>query len=358
MAALTTRLTEALDLAVPIAQAPIGSATCPALAAAVADAGGLGMLAVTWRDPAATRETIEATLGRTDGESNDGADDAGGADDSDGAVGADGAVGVNVVLDPEAKAVPTERHLDAALDAGAGIISLSFGDVAPYVDRVHDRGSVVLASVGSAREARDAVDAGADVVVAQGWEAGGHVQSEVATMPLVPRVVDAVPETPVVAAGGIADGRGIAAALTLGADGAWLGTRFLATHEARVHERYRERVTDADETGTVYGTLFDEGWPDVPHRVLENEPVRDWRAAGEPEADRPDSDEVVATTPDGEPVTRYEDSLAVPGMAGDVEQLPLYAGQSAGLTRDVQAAGELVAALAEETVAALDQARG
>jgi len=328
-----TRLTETLDLVVPIVQAPIGSATCPALAAAVADAGGLGMLAVTWRDEAATREAVATTLDRTDG-----------------------AVAVNVVLDPEAKNVPTETHVEAALDAGAEVVSFSFGDVAPHVDRVHDRGGVVLASVGSASEARDAVDAGADIVVAQGWEAGGHVQSEVATMPLVPRVVDAVPETPVVAAGGIADGRGIAAALALGADGAWLGTRFLATREARVHERYRERVVEAGETETAYGTLFDEGWPEVPHRVLENEPVRDWRAAGEPDDERPGDDEVVATTPDGEPVIRYEDSLAVPGMDGDVEQLPLYAGQSAGLTGDVRPAADLVRELADGAAAALDRA--
>jgi len=335
-----TRLTQRLDLAVPIVQAPIGSATCPALAAAVADAGGLGMLAVTWRDEDDTREAVAATLDRMGRAADD----------------APGSVGVNIVLDPEAKEIPTETHVDAALDAGAEIISLSFGDVAPYVDGIHERGGVVLASVGSAEEVRDAVDAGADVVVAQGWEAGGHVQGEVATMPLVPRVVDAVPETPVVAAGGIADGRGIAAALTLGADGAWLGTRFLATREARVHERYRERVAAADETDTFYGTLFDEGWPDVPHRVLENEPVEEWQEAGEPDADRPGSDEVVATTPGGDPVTRYEDSLAVPGMDGDVEELPLYAGQSAGLTDDVQSAGDLVGDLAAETAAALDRA--
>ncbi|PSP89967.1 2-nitropropane dioxygenase [Halobacteriales archaeon QS_4_66_20] len=339
MLELDTRLTRRLDLAVPIVQAPIGSATCPALAAAVADAGGLGMLAITWRGEDATREAVAATLDRIDGTAGDAA----------------GAVGVNIVLDPEAKDVPTETHVDAALDAGVEIISLSFGDVAPYVDRVHEQGRTLLASVGSAQEAREAADAGADVVVAQGWEAGGHVQSEVATMPLVPRVGDAVPETPVVAAGGIADGRGIAAVLTLGADGAWLGTRFLATQEARVHERYRERVTAADETETVYGTLFDDGWPDVPHRVLENEPVREWQAAGEPDGDRPGSDEVVVTTPDGDEVTRYEDSLAVPGMEGDVEELPLYAGQSAGLTDEVQSAAALVDDLAAETTAALEQ---
>ncbi len=112
-----------------------------------------------------------------------------------------------------------------------------------------------------------------DIVVAQGREAGGHVQSDVATMPLVPRIADAVSDTPVIAAGGIADGRGIAAALSLGADGAWIGTRFLATEEAHVHRRYRRRVLEANETETTYSTLFDEGWPDVPHRVIENSTV-------------------------------------------------------------------------------------
>ena len=113
MLELDTRLTRRLDLAVPIVQAPIGSATCPALAAAVADAGGLGMLAITWRGEDATREVVAATLDRIGGTAGDAA----------------GAVGVNIVLDPGAKDVPTETHVDAALDAGVEIISLSFGDV-------------------------------------------------------------------------------------------------------------------------------------------------------------------------------------------------------------------------------------
>ncbi|WP_266076517.1 NAD(P)H-dependent flavin oxidoreductase [Haladaptatus caseinilyticus] len=135
------------------------------------------------------------------------------------------------------------------------------------------RGGIALQSVGDTTEAKDAVESGVDIVVAQGREAGGHVQSDVATMPLVPRIADAVSDTPVIAAGGIADGRGIAAALSLGADGAWIGTRFLATEEAHVHRRYRRRVLEANETETTYSTLFDEGWPDVPHRVIENSTV-------------------------------------------------------------------------------------
>jgi nitronate monooxygenase len=331
--ALTTALTEELDIDVPVVQAPVGSATCPELASAVAEAGGLGMLAVTWLDPETAREDTREALDRTDG-----------------------TVGVNVVVDDAAKDVSTEAHVDACLDAGVDVVSLSFGDAAPYVDRVHDAGGVVLQTVGSAAAARDAADAGVDVVVAQGWEAGGHVQSDVATLPLVPRVVDAVPETPVVAAGGIADGRGVAAALTLGAAGAWLGTRFLAAEEAAVHRAYRERVVGADETETTYGTPYDEGWPDVDHRVLDNETTERWTAAGRPDQDKPGAGDHVAETLDGDPVRRYEDSLAVPGTAGDVTELPLYAGQSAGLVDDREPAAAIVEELVAEARTALDRA--
>lgn len=331
---LSTALTAELGIDAPVVQAPIGSATNPELAAAVADADGLGMLAVTWLDPETAREDTADALARTDG-----------------------TVGVNVVVDDAAKDVATEAHVDACLAAGVDVVSFSFGDAAPYVDRVHDAGSVVLQTVGSAAEAREAVDAGVDVVVAQGWEAGGHVQSDVATMPLVPRVADAVPETPVVAAGGIADGRGVAAALTLGADGAWLGTRFLAAEEAAVHRAYREHVLDADETDTTYGTPYDKGWPGIPHRVVDNETTERWAAAGRPGDDKPGEGDRVAKTPDGDPVRRYEDSLAVPGTEGDVTELPLYAGQSAALTDEREPAAEVVEGLVEEACAALDRAK-
>lgn len=333
MVELKTRLTDMLGLEVPIIQAPIGSATCSALAANVANAGALGMLAITWRDEAATRKVITETNHRTDG-----------------------VFGVNIVADSDAKDIPTETHIEVCLDEGIDIFSFSFGDAAPYIEQIHSHDGTILQTVGSAAEAKTAVDAGVDILVAQGWEAGGHVQSEVATLPLVPRIVDAVPDTPVIAAGGIAGGRGIAAVLTLGAGGAWLGTRFLATEEAHVHRLYRQRVLEADETETVYSALFDEGWPDVPHRVIENTTVTDWKAAGHPKTERPGEGEVVAETDDGTPIRRYEDSLAVPGMSGAVEELPLYAGQSAGLTHEVQPADELVTTLTEETIEALERA--
>src|SRR5208282_5007793 len=117
-----------------------------------------------------------------------------------------------------------------------------------YVERVHDANGLVLCTVGSAEEARRAVDAGVDVVVAQGWEAGGHVWSQIATLPLVPAVVDAVAPVPVIAAGGIGDARGVAAVMALGAQAAWLGTRFLLAEEMPVHDEYRRRVIAAAET--------------------------------------------------------------------------------------------------------------
>jgi len=330
--ALRTRLTERLGIAVPIVQAPIGSATTPELAAAVSEAGGLGTLAISWRETETVRTLVRETKERTDAP-----------------------FGVNVVVDPAAKPIPTETHVECCLDEGVELFSFSFGD-AQAVDRIHNHGGTVLQTVGSAEEARAAVDAGVDIVVAQGWEAGGHVQSEVATMALVPRVVDAVPETPVIAAGGIADGRGIAAVLALGADGAWLGTRFLATPEARAHRQYQQRILDADEAETCYSTAFDEGWPGTPHRVLENDVTAAWDAAGRPDSDRPGAGDEIARGPDGSVVHRYEDSLAVPGMEGEIEQLPLYAGQSAGATEEIQPAGQLLEALLRETDEAIDRA--
>lgn len=329
---MDTPFTDLVGVEHPVVQAPIGSATCPALAAAVSNAGGLGHLAVTWRGPDETRRAIERTRERTDRP-----------------------FAVNLVLDDATGGHATEDHLAVCLGAGAEVVSLSFGEAAPYVDRVHDADGIVLQTVGSAEEARGAEAAGVDAVVAQGWEAGGHVQSEVATMPLVPRVADAV-DVPVVAAGGIADGRGIAAALTLGADAAWVGTRFVATAEANVHRTYRERVTDADETATAYTDLFDKGWPGMPHRVVENDTVRRWREAGEPEpGDRPGEDEVVAETGGGEPIERYSEALATPDVSGDVDAMALFAGQSAGLTSEVRPAGAVVESLVAGTEAAIDR---
>jgi NAD(P)H-dependent flavin oxidoreductase YrpB (nitropropane dioxygenase family) len=192
-----------------------------------------------------------------------------------------------------------------------------------------------------------------DIVVAQGWEAGGHVRGQVGTLPLAPAVVDAVAPTPVVAAGGIADSRGLAAALALGAVGVWLGTRFLASAEAVAHRRYQESLVQAAETDTCYATLFDGGWTDAPQRTLRTATVRAWEAAGRPlRGQRPGEGDIVARDGAGRPVRRYDDRLPDPALAGDIEAVALYAGQSAGLIHQVQPAGEIVRHLAAEAAQA------
>ena len=327
---LQTSLCDLLEIDYPIVQAPIGSATCPELAAAVSNAGGLGHLAVTWRDRETTRAVIHETRERT-------------AEP----------FAVNLVRDDATTSVDTADLLEVVLEAGVDVVTLSFGEAAPFVDRIHEAETLVAQTVGSADEARAAVAAGVDIVVTQGLEAGGHVQSDVSTMALVPRVADAVGETvPIVAAGGIADGRGIAAALALGADGAWLGTRFAATEEARVHETYRRRLRESDETDTEYTRLFDKGWPAMPHRVLRNETLERWEAAGRPPSgDRPGEDDIVARTGDGDgdPIERYAEALATPDVDGDVDEMALFAGQSVGLIDDEQPAAALLEALVAET---------
>jgi nitronate monooxygenase len=310
-----------LGIDLPIIQAPIGSATCPELAAAVSNAGGLGTLALTWKHPEEARRVIQETRKRTSRP-----------------------FAVNLVLEWD----PT-RNLNVCLEEGVKIISFFWGDPRRYIPIVHGAGAIVMQTVGSASEASRMVDLGVNVIVAQGWEAGGHVWGHVSTMALLPCTVDAVQPVPVVAAGGIADGRGLAAALALGAGGVWLGTRFLTSEEARVHPLYRERLLHASETATVYTSLFDGGWPNAPHRVLQNNTFANWKEAGCPATGgRPHEGEVVATFENGKEIPYYHDTIPLPGVSGDVEKLALYAGESVGLVAETKPAGVIVREIAEQ----------
>jgi NAD(P)H-dependent flavin oxidoreductase YrpB (nitropropane dioxygenase family) len=319
------RVRKLLGVELPLIQAPIGSATSVELAAAVSEAGALGTLAVSWRSERQLREMLGRLRASTDR-----------------------SWGVNLVLEWDQHA-----RLEACLEEGARIISFFWGDPSPYIADVHAAGGVVLHTVGDVEEARQAVDAGADAIIAQGWEAGGHVRGKVATMALVPAVVDAVGGVPVLAAGGIADGRGLAAVLALGAGGAMLGTRFLLTHESDTHGVYRAALSEATVTDTVYSTVFDGGWPDAPHRALRNSTVSAWEQAGcPPSGGRPGEGEVIAQRRNRE-ITRYSDDMPTADTEGDVEQLAMYAGQSVGLTSSVEHAGVLVRRIAAEADAIL-----
>jgi len=324
---MKTSLCSLLDIELPIIQAAMGNVGGSPLAAAVSNAGGLGMLALWRADVDTIRQQVRATRALTKRP-----------------------FGVNLNL-----AWSQEERLSACLEERVPIISFFLGDPGSLVDRAHAGGAMVLHTSGSAAEARRMKDLGVDVIVAQGWEAGGHVRGTVATLPLVPAVVDAVKPTPVVAAGGIADGRGLAAVLALGASGAWIGTRFLASEEARIHPRYQSLLLQATENDTFYGQLFDIGWPNAPHRTLRNKTVEKWEAAGRPRSgERPGEGEFIATWPRGQ-IVRYTSLTPSADIDGDIEALSMWAGQSVGLLSKVQPAAEIVREIADEARSTLQR---
>jgi nitronate monooxygenase len=303
----------------PIFQAPIGGVASPELAAAVSNAGGVGHMACTWRSP----EHLHEVFRRMDGLTGK-------------------PYGANFVLD-----FPIEEKLEVALEHGVRLISFFWGDGRRYVDRVKAAGAVAVQIVASIADARQAADGGFDMIVAQGREAGGHVRGQMATMTLVPQVIDVVGNIPVLAGGGIADRRGAAAAAALGASGVWVGTRFLAASEANIHSRYQAMVLAANGDDTLYSELFDLGWPKAPLRTLKNDTTRIWEAAGRPAApNRPGEGEMIARRADGVSIPRYSFSAPTRDASGDVEAMALYVGEAVGLVREVQPAAAIVAELA------------
>jgi nitronate monooxygenase len=318
---MLTPLCDLVGIEAPVVLAPMGGAVTPRLAAAVSNAGGLGLLPLTWASPDEIVSIVDETRQLTGRP-----------------------FGVNLGL-----AWDQRERLAATLSSGVRVVSFFWGDASGVIGEARDGGAVVFATVGTAEEGRAAAAAGAHVVVAQGWEAGGHVWGTVSTLALVPRVVDAVEPVPVVAAGGIADGRGLAAVLALGAAGAWVGTRFLAAHEAAIHPDYRHRILRAGEADTFYSTLFDRGWPDAPHRTLRNSTVEAWERAGRPASgSRPGETDEPASRPDGSPINRYAASTPTAAMVGDIEPLPHWAGQGVGLVTREESAAAIVAGIVSE----------
>jgi nitronate monooxygenase len=318
---MKTRITELLGITYPLVLAPMtGTATAP-LAAAVSEAGGLGMIGTMaqgadWLSQQV--EEIRRSTGRPFG------------------------IGfIQWVIDRQ------PDMWDEALRLHPHAVSLSFGAPEVYIEKAKMAGIHVLYQAQTVELARRAAAAGADAVVAQGTEAGGHTGS-VSTLPLVPAIVDAVHPIPVIAAGGIADGRGIAAALMLGAEGVWMGTRFVASAESVAHANAKRRIveTTADQTVLthVYDLVQGGAWPDeFAGRAIQNQFTERWHGH-EADLQRALEQERVVVT--------------AAQAAGDVGLAPLYAGEASGLIDEVLPAGQIVRALFEDAEAILRRRLG
>jgi NAD(P)H-dependent flavin oxidoreductase YrpB (nitropropane dioxygenase family) len=289
----------------------MGGAGTPELAAAVADAGALGMVNLVGVPAEQVELTLDDLADRTSG-----------------------TVGMNVLM----------PFIDlASVEMAASrvrVVEFFYDDPdAGLVRRVHDGGALAAWQVGSVDEASAAAAAGCDFVVAQGTEAGGHVRGSVSLLPLLDAVLESV-DVPVVAAGGISTARGVAAVLAAGASAARVGTRFLATHEANVHPAYADALLKASAGDTVLTTAFSVMWPEAPHRVL--------RSCVEAAQALPD-DPVGETTIGGTrvPLPRFSVPAPTRDTTGHIAAMALYAGESVGAVRTVMPAGDVVRELAE-----------
>lgn len=306
---LRTRVCDLLGIEAPILQAGMANSTNAELVAAVSNAGGLGILGGVDREP----DELVAEIGRIRALT-------------------DRPFGVNLVL-----AKCSAEQWEACFSLRPPVISTSWGDASVVTERAHALGCRVLHQVNTTAGAAAAVAARVDLIAAQGSDGGGHVGS-VSTMALVPQVVDVAGDLPVVAAGGIADGRGVAAAFALGAEGVLVGTRFLATFEAPIPDGWKaallaspaERAVLSAVPDLVWGT----DWPGATGRVLRNRLIAEWEEAT-----------AAAVT---ERAAEIASAIDAARAAGDLDFVPLWAGQGVGLLREVVPAAEVVRALVAE----------
>ncbi|MEA2656618.1 MAG: enoyl-[acyl-carrier protein] reductase [Chloroflexota bacterium] len=309
MSRLRTPVCDLLGIELPILQAGMSTYTTPELVAAVSNAGGLGIIGALGRTADELRDEISKVRELTDRP-----------------------FGVNHVISQ------LEREtIDVTIELRVPILSLSWGRAGDLVRRAHEAGAKVVHQVTTPEEAGQVASDGADVVVAQGTEGGGHV-GVMSTLPLVPQVVDVVNTVPVLAAGGIADGRGLAAVLMLGAQGALIGTRFLATPEARGRGQSKDVILNALGSQTMASKFFDDvlgvRWPGALVRSIRNPLLDRW-------AQRQQDWALAAD--------QIKPSLEAAMAAGNF----VLAGESAGLIHDIVPAGELVQRIAREAEALL-----
>ena len=316
---MRTRLTELLKIDHPVMLAGMGGVSYHQVVAAVSEAGGFGCLGASTMGHEEMVGEIEKVRGLTDKP-----------------------FGVDLLT---AAPQDLQAKVQDIIDGGASVFVAGLGIPAEVVAQCHEQDVLVINMCGKVSHAVRAVEAGCDVVVAQGTEAGGHT-GQVATMALVPQVVDAVgAQVPVVAAGGLFDGRGLAAALSLGADGIWVGTRFIATPEARAVAGYKDRLL----AGAEDATTITRAYTGKTCRVIRNSYTDEFAASGgTPE---PFPGQVLKSMGDG--ANHLGCDADEPGVDPDREFMP--AGQGMGAIDDLVPAGELVRKFVAEAEAVLDR---
>ena len=313
---MRTRLTDVLSIDHPVMLAGMGGVAYAPLVAAVSEAGGYGCLGASTMSSEELVAQISDVRSRTSRP-----------------------FGVDLLT-----AFPNdlERNVEILIEGGATSLVAGLGVPTHLVDRCHRAGVLVISLCGKVSHATRALAAGCDIVVAQGTEAGGHTGT-VATMPLVPMIVDAVgSRIPVVAAGGVFDGRGLAAALALGADGVWVGTRFIATHEARAVPGFKDRILESREDDTVISRAY----TGKTMRVLRNETTEHY--AAHPDLLRPFPEQLGVAMADGSFHLGGNESTVV-----DPRREAYPAGQVVGAIDSLEPAGALVERFVREAEASL-----
>jgi nitronate monooxygenase len=316
-----TRFTEAFGVEAPIMSAPMAMVTGATLAGAVSAAGALGTFGGTnpVRGPQWLREEVEAIRSQTDRP-----------------------FGVGFIT----HFLPfNEEFFDAALEAGPPVIVLSFAPTSPWIGRAHDAGARVICQVQTMELVRDALEEGADALLVQGHEAGGHTGT-MGLLPFLARALDVSGDTPVLAAGGVSSGRALAAVLAAGADGASLGTAFLASREAvDVPDAYKDCIVESDGEDTVFTTMYDDvrdvQWPKpVGMRLRRTKHTDQWLGRESEFEDH--LEELRAELPEVLDFERF-----------DPEVTTMLYGQSAGSVNAVRSAAEIVDTLCDEAATLL-----
>jgi NAD(P)H-dependent flavin oxidoreductase YrpB (nitropropane dioxygenase family) len=327
---LSTSITRAFGLTTPIVNAGMAMIARPALAAAVCEAGGLGTVGSDINPPDVLRDLIRQTKALTKRP-----------------------FGVDLIGD-----FVTNEHISVLIEEQVALAIFFWTlPTVEHVERLKQSGVKVWMQIGRVVEAEQAAVLGAEALIVQGAEAGGHNRAEASTMTLFPRIRARFPALPLLAAGGIIDGRTMAAALVLGADAVWCGSRFLASQEAEAHDAYKARVLSADVGDTAILSIYGPEWPRQAMRAIVNDGAR--VALGrEPEAIDDASGQIIGSTIlNGQkiPTPRYSAILPTRDFDGDIEQACLTAGQSAGNIDEILPAGEIVRRMTNGAKAALNR---